>query len=160
VRVSLEDESLIKKPYIFIIIGVIIVAGATSYFVLSSLDSSPPPSCTNVGKTVTFTIFESDTGAMEGMNGSYNEFYKGVYTWPVMKVQCNDTVVIHLENVNSSEDHGFQIIYYFNTGIALSPGQSHKITFKATKIGNFPVLCNIECSIHPFMQSGELIVTS
>jgi heme/copper-type cytochrome/quinol oxidase subunit 2 len=159
-RVS-KDGSLIKRPYIFIIVAIIIIGGVASLFAFNSLSTpNKTPDCTNVGKTVNFTIIESDTGAMEGMNGSYNQFYKGVYTWPVMKVQCNDIVHILIENRNSSEDHGFAIIHYFNAGVALSPGQSYTKTFVANKIGNFPVFCNIECAIHPFMQNGELIVTS
>ena len=149
---------MIKKPYIFIIITVIIITGITSYFVFD-----PPangPSCTNVGKTVNFTIIESDYGPNEGMNGSYNQFYKGVYTWPVIKVQCNDTVVIHVLNMNSSEDHGFAIIYYFNAGVSIAPGKSFTKSFVANKVGNFTIFCDIECAIHPFMQNGELVVSS
>jgi FtsP/CotA-like multicopper oxidase with cupredoxin domain len=117
------------------------------------------------GKTDYFTIIEEDPCpndcALAGMNGSYFKNPAGP-PWPVMNVHIGDTVVITVINNKSSfEPHGFGIDHYLPApGLTLSPGESHTITFVANEAGSFRVYCTIECSIHPLMQNGRLIVSS
>jgi FtsP/CotA-like multicopper oxidase with cupredoxin domain len=122
---------------------------------------------TSNNSTVYMTIYESDRGAMAGMNGSV---YKGATAnWPVVSVKQGQTVVIRVENLanESSEPHGFVIDHYFNSpvgnapaGVELYPGQSYTVKFVATQTGTFKMYCSVFCTIHPFMQNGELIVRS
>ncbi len=115
--------------------------------------------------TVQFTIYESDTGPMEGMNGSA---YHGTSNWPVIQVHLCQTVTILVKNVNSSEPHGFAIDHYFDElngasnvpGVELNPGQSFTVQFVADELGTFRMYCSVFCAIHPLMQNGQLIVSS
>lgn len=118
--------------------------------------SSPSSTGTSSSsKTVYFTIIESDSGATEGMNGSA---YHLSSVWPVLTVLQGETVVIHLQSVNSSEPHGFSIFHYFNQGVALEPGASYTVKFVANEPGTFLITCPIFCTIHPLMDHGEFIV--
>lgn len=109
------------------------------------------------GTTVHFTIIETNSGPLEGINGSYYHPLPPGPPWPVMTVDHGERVIIHVIN-NGTEPHGFAIIHYFSAGVAISEGQSYDVSFIANQIGNFTVFCRIECSIHPFMQNGLLIV--
>jgi heme/copper-type cytochrome/quinol oxidase subunit 2 len=107
------------------------------------------------GNIVQFTIYESDKGSMEGMNGSALHFAE---TWPVITVQKGDTVIIHLISENASEPHGFTIDHYFFPGVALWPGGRYTVKFVASQAGDFVITCLIFCAIHPLMDHGEFIV--
>ena len=52
------------------------------------------------------------------MNGSA---YHIEVPWPVINVHQNQTVVIHIFNCASSEQHGLAITRYFNGGVILQP---------------------------------------
>ena len=105
---------------------------------------------------VYFTIIESDTGPMEGMNGSA---FHVTQAWPVIHVQINQTVIIHIESVHSSETHGFTITNYFDPGVALLPGGTYTVKFVANKAGTFLITCLVFCALHPLMDHGELVVS-
>lgn len=107
--------------------------------------------------TAFFLIVEADIGtSYTGINGSY---YHQDTNWPVITVYQGQQVTIHVLNCpQSPEPHGFAIGFYFNSGVALSPGQSDTITFVASTTGRFTVFCNIFCAIHQYMQNGELLV--
>ena len=78
---------------------------------------------------------------------------------PVMNVTLGETVVIHVVNNDTTEDHGFTISYYYPGGLILSPGKCYDVTFTANKLGTFSVFCQIFCIPHiPWMQNGELNV--
>ena len=111
------------------------------------------------GHALYFTIIESDPpDPLAGMNGSY---YKPLTAqWPVIQVHQGDTVIITVINNDSREVHGFAIVHYDNRGFSLAPGQRHVVSFVADEVGSFRIYCNVFCAIHPYMQNGELIVSS
>ena len=86
---------------------------------------------TSSSKTVYFTIFESDRGNFEGMNGS--AFHLGE-AWPVMEVNVGDTVIIRIISMNASEVHGFTITHYFDSGVGLLPGGQYTVKFIASEV--------------------------
>ena len=166
-----------KKPlFIVAIVAVVVVASVLGLYASPSFhitSSSSPNPCTALMKengsapgianesssnsTAYFTIIESDPGSIyEGMNGSA---YHMSTQWPVLEVEQGQNVVIHVYNCASSESHGFSITHYFNSGVAVAPGQSYILGFTADQAGDFRVFCSIFCAIHPLMQNGELIVT-
>lgn len=102
-------------------------------------------------------IVEADIGTTyEGINGS--AFHQNT-NWPIITVYQGQSVTVHVLNCpQSPEPHGFAIGHYFNSGVSLSPGQSFTFTFVADATGRFTVFCNIFCSIHQYMQNGELLV--
>ena len=142
---------------IIIILILVFAVGITAVLSYEGLFNTTSSRTTS--QTVYFTIIENDPpNAMAGMNGSY---YKGASTnWPIINVHTGDRVVITVINNASSEPHGFGIDHYEpSPGLTISPGQEQTITFVANQAGTFRVYCTIECSIHPLMQSGELIVS-
>lgn len=117
------------------------------------------------GSHAYFLIVESDPSSpYAGINGSY--YVPPTTQWPIMRVKVGQVVSIHVINCASSEPHGFQISYYDDIQqngrlnlITIPAGQSYNVTFTATKAGTFRVYCGIECSIHPLMQNGALVVS-
>ncbi len=59
------------------------------------------------------------------------------------------------------QSHGFQITHYYDSSVTtVEPGQVLKVpTFVASQTGTFQIYCEIFCSIHIYMQSGQLIVS-
>ncbi len=136
--------------------SVIVFSHAGSLMPSSSGQPSPSSSSSHV---LYFTIIESDPpDPLAGMNGSY---YKPLTTqWPVIRVHQGDTVIITVINNDSREVHGFAIVHYDDRGFSLAPGQRHTISIVANEVGSFRMYCNVFCAIHPYMQNGELIVSS
>jgi FtsP/CotA-like multicopper oxidase with cupredoxin domain len=80
--------------------------------------------------------------------------------WPVMNATVGQTVKVEVCNVDV-EAHGFQIAHYVDSSInVVGPGESLNFTFVANQQGTFQIYCAIPCSIHFFMQFGQLRVTA
>ena len=144
---------------IIIVITVTIVLAISAITVFSYEGAFKTNTTPSTGKIDRFTIIESDPpNSLAGMNGSY---YKGAATtWPIIKVHVGDTVIITIFNNGSSEPHGFGIDHYEPApGLTISAGQTQTLTFVADQTGTFRIYCTIECSIHPLMQNGELVVS-
>jgi FtsP/CotA-like multicopper oxidase with cupredoxin domain len=78
---------------------------------------------------------------------------------PVVQVSRGTTLNITVRNIDK-QAHGFQVAHYFdNTIEVIAPGQSLNVSFVADATGTFKIYCDIPCSIHWAMQSGELIVS-
>jgi hypothetical protein len=76
----------------------------------------------------------------------------------LLQYQQGGTVNLIICNFDPVETHGFAISHYFDVGVTLRPGESHKISFVAKDTGAFTVYCNVLCSVHPLML-GKLVVT-
>ncbi len=141
-----------------VIIAIVLVAVAASGAVLTAtalgvfnrLNCLLNPS-TSTGQ-VHFTVVMSSQGFNESMTHYPN-------SWPVLNVAACQTVTIHLVNQDTSDSHGFAITHYFTRGVALKPGQTYDVAFRATQTGTFLVYCNILCPIHIYMLNGKLNVS-
>jgi heme/copper-type cytochrome/quinol oxidase subunit 2 len=94
------------------------------------------------------------------VNGYNDSIDHGVpqNSWPIITVQKGTTVTVTLCNADV-QPHGFQITNYHDSPIeSLAPGKSLTLTFVANMTGTFRIYCSIFCTVHGFMQSGELIV--
>jgi hypothetical protein len=81
-------------------------------------------------------------------------------SWPVITVQKGSTVNITVCNTDV-QPHGFQITHYFDRYIeSVAPGSVIHVSFVADVNGTFRIYCSIFCTIHVFMQNGELVVLS
>jgi hypothetical protein len=95
-----------------------------------------------------------------GYNDSVLEGAGPAKAWPVITVAQASVVNITVCNVDTSQAHGFQISNYYDSEIvSVDPGQILKVSFVATKEGTFTIYCAIFCSIHLFMEYGQLRVT-
>ena len=112
------------------------------------------PSANGAGSTaksqVTFTLVASRTG----YNGSVNMGSP----WPLMTVRQGQTVTIQVKNDDPVEPHGFTVTHYLDSGVTLRPGETYTLTFLADQKGTFRANCNIFCTIHVYMQNGQLAV--
>jgi len=79
--------------------------------------------------------------------------------WPVVRVHLGDFVKFIVCNQDQTQAHGFAIQTYFDSGVALAPGDAVRIEFQATLPGTFVIYCNIFCTVHVFMV-GRLIVSN
>ena len=97
-----------------------------------------------------------------GYNDSILEGASPGKAWPVITVQQGQTVNITVCNIDKTQSHGFQISNYYDGSIvAVGPDVVlHVPPFVADKVGTFQIFCAIFCSIHLFMQYGQLRVTA
>ena len=80
-------------------------------------------------------------------------------SWPIIHVKKGSTVNIVVCNADL-QSHGFQITHYLDSSIkTIIPGQVIKISFVADQAGAFTIYCSIFCTIHVYMQNGQLLVT-
>jgi FtsP/CotA-like multicopper oxidase with cupredoxin domain len=95
-----------------------------------------------------------------GYNDSINQGAGLSKPWPVLAVKEGQTVSIEVCNVDA-EAHGFQVAHYVDGEVnVVEPGQVMNFSFVATQAGNFQIYCAIPCSIHFFMQFGQLRVSA
>jgi FtsP/CotA-like multicopper oxidase with cupredoxin domain len=94
------------------------------------------------------------------INGFNDSIEHGAPTtsWPVITVKQGTTVDITVCNADH-QAHGFQITHYFDSNIeTVDPGQVVHVKFVANSVGTFDIYCSIFCSIHIYMQNGQLQV--
>lgn len=96
----------------------------------------------------------------EGYNDSILEGAGPSKLWPVINVTLGQDVKITVCNVDPTQAHGFQVGNYFDKTIeSVTPGQVLNVSFIADKAGDFPIYCDIFCTIHLFMEYGMLRVS-
>ncbi len=130
--------------------AIAVVVGLVSGATLIALYSNVPAGTTSTTRQVSVTIVMSH----QGFNGS-------AFTtppWPVLSVHQGETVTIRLENEDPVEAHGFAISHYLDGGVTVRPGETYSFSFVADQQGTFTVYCNIFCTVHVYMQKGQLIV--
>lgn len=134
-----------------VLIALIVASGLyIGYYFLSGPGRTP---------NISFTIIASDQGfnnskTIAGLNG----------TWPTMTVHLGDLVRIHVSNFDPVEPHGFAIAHYLDgsTGpkpITVGTHSTVDVTFIVDQPGTFKVYCDIFCTVHAYMQRGQLIVS-
>ena len=101
-----------------------------------------------------FLIIASSNGYNDSIhNGA------GQRPWPIINVQKGTNVTISVYNADH-QAHGFQVLHYFDSSIeTVAPGQTVTVSFVADEAGTFRIFCSIFCTVHVYMQSGELVVT-
>lgn len=113
----------------------------------------PPPSpCSGAPVHIsTFTIIES----LNGLNDSAH--HSG--SWPVATVHQCDSVTVTIIN-QDFQAHGFAIASYSNAAVEIVGGNTQRLTFQATRTGQFRMYCAIPvvCTVHSIMQNGLLSV--
>ncbi len=102
-----------------------------------------------------FLIVASQTGFNDSVDHGVPQ-----NSWPVIKVGLGQNVTILVCNADRSQPHGFQISHYYDARlISIPSGQLLTVAFIADSAGTFRVYCDIPCSVHWAMQSGELVVS-
>jgi FtsP/CotA-like multicopper oxidase with cupredoxin domain len=140
-----------------IIMSAVVVVGVAGILLMQSPNSQPtgplPSGCTKPAGG--FLIIASKLGYNDSVD-------HGVPSkpWPVITVNQGQRVDITVCNTDI-QAHGFQVAHYFDSTIeSIAPGQAVHVSFVADQPGDFQIYCSIFCSVHAFMQSGQLRVLS
>lgn len=134
------------------VLGLGVIYGTRASGAVTTSEIALPPGC--VRPADGFLVIQSEYGYNDSIlqGAGYSK------PWPVMTVNEGQTVSIEVCNVGD-EAHGFQIQNYVDSVInVVPPGGVMNFTFVASKAGNFLIYCAIPCSIHFFMQFGQLRV--
>lgn len=151
-----------------LILAVITLAGvvASSAVLVGGFNSSQgavvelptmklPPGCTRPegGYLIIMSKYGYNDSVLEGAGPTKS--------WPVITVAQGSLVNITVCNADTTQAHGFQIsAYYDNAIVGVDPGKVIDVSFVATIAGNFRIYCAIFCTIHLFMEYGQLRVTA
>jgi len=145
---------------VLVIVAVIGAGAVASLYVLTlgkgaSENNGLPPGCTKPADG--FLIVASHLGYNDSEQHGAGITPGAV--WPEMTVTQGQTVNITVCNTDV-QAHSFEIGYYEQAQAnTLVPQQVLHFQFVASRTGTFQVYCEIPCSIHIYMQSGELVVT-
>ena len=131
-------------------LSIVAIAALIAAATFLALNPSADGARSTAKSQVTFTLVASRTG----YNGSVNM----ESPWPLMTVRQGQTVTIQVKNDDPVEPHGFTVTHYLDSGVTLRPGETYTLTFLADKKGTFRVYCHIFCTIHVYMQNGQLKV--
>jgi len=150
----------LQRSGLLIVAGTFLLAGGLFYVILLH-----PPTGTHATTTIngaactsysnSFTIVESESG--------YNDSIAAgapAKPWPILCAEEGEQIKITIINQDTVEPHGFAISNYLEAGITTLPGHTDTITLVADRAGDFKVYCNVICAIHPYMQSGVLVIAS
>jgi len=101
-----------------------------------------------------FLIVASSLGYNESMaHGAPTQ------SWPVMAIPAGSNVTITVCNTYQ-QAVGFQVVHYLQDRVeSVAPGHALTVSFVADEKGTFTIYCGIFCSIHLYLQGGELRVT-
>jgi FtsP/CotA-like multicopper oxidase with cupredoxin domain len=148
----------------FLVVGILaaVVIGSVVSFYWPSL--SAPANQAPVTQRAVDCVKPSDyfliIANLGGFNDSVTHLEKSPNEpWPVVRVHKGDRVNIMVCNTDDYSPHGFAIEHYLDTGVALMPHETFHVSFTADQAGNFTIYCNIFCPVHPYMLSGQLVVT-
>jgi len=134
-------------------IVLVTLPGLNNVSTRSSSSGLLPPGC--VRPSGGFLIIASELGFNDSIDHDVPTNW-----WPVLQAHQGQNVTIVVCNVDPTQAHGFQIEEYYQTGtVAIAPGQVLRVSFIADKSGTFKIYCNIPCTVHWAMQSGELVVS-
>ena len=149
----------VQKLGLLIIVATLALAAAVLYY-SSQHPFSPSQQARDVSGvnctsyTNTFTVVASQSGYNDSIaHGAPSK------SWPVLCAKAGEEVTITVVNSDSVEPHGFAIAGYLDAGVTVLPGKTDTITFYAGSPGDYKVYCNVICAVHPFMQSGVLVLS-
>jgi FtsP/CotA-like multicopper oxidase with cupredoxin domain len=152
---------LLNKLVLVGILAAVIVGSVVSFYWPSlSTPANPPPVTERAAICVKPPGYFLIVANLGGFNDSVTHLQKSPNEpWPVVRVHRGDRVNIMVCNTDDYSPHGFAIEHYFDTGVALMPHETFRFSFVAGQAGTFTMYCTIFCPVHPYMLSGQLIVS-
>jgi FtsP/CotA-like multicopper oxidase with cupredoxin domain len=156
-----RGRALLNKFLLVGILSAVVVGSVVSFYWPSlSTPANPPPVTQIATACVKPPGYFLIIAGLGGFNDSVAHIQKSPNEpWPVIRVHRGDKVNILVCNTDDYSPHGFAIEHYLDAGVALMPHETFRVSFLATQTGTFTIYCNIFCPVHPYMLSGELIVT-
>jgi FtsP/CotA-like multicopper oxidase with cupredoxin domain len=150
----------VNKIVIISVLAALIIGSVAGFYWPSLNTLANPQPSTQRADCVTPPGYFLITADITGYNDSVSHIQQHPNDpWPVIRVSRGDRVNILICNLDDYSPHGFAIDHYLDVGVALMPHESYRVSFIADQDGTFTIYCNIFCPVHPYMQTGELIVT-
>ena len=152
--------TLLNKLFIVSVLGALVIGSVVSFYWPSLNTPAYQTPSTQTSPCVRLPGYFLLIADLTGYNDSVDHMQKYPdQPWPVINVHRGDLVRILVCNIDDYSPHGFAIQHYFDVGVALMPHDSYRVSFVADQDGTFTMYCNIFCPVHPYMQTGELIVS-
>ena len=150
----------VQKLGLLIIVATLALAGAVLYY--SSQHPFSPSQQAKAVSDLNCTSYTNTFTVVASQSGYNDSIARGAPSkpWPVLCARAGEQITITVVNVDSVEPHGFAIAGYLDAGVTVLPGKTDTITFYASSPGDYKVYCNVICAIHPFMQSGVLVLAT
>jgi hypothetical protein len=149
---------------VVLLVGLLTLGGTVGLYLLSK-GNAPTTSSTGSNQPLPAGCVKPAGGFLiiasaSGYNDSI-EHGAPAKSWPILDVAQGQNVTIVVCNVDH-QSHGFQIEHYYDSSeVTVQPGEVLRVpSFVATEAGNFEIICDIPCTIHPYMQSGLLTVSA
>jgi nitrous oxide reductase len=148
----------VQRSSLLIVATTIILAAGLFYVIVAH-----PPSGTHATTSIgngNCTSYSNSFVVVADESGFNNSIAHGAPAkpWPILCAQEGEQIKITVVNDDTVEPHGFAVSDYLEAGITVLPQHSQVITFVADRAGDFKIYCNVICAIHPYMQSGVLVV--
>ena len=147
-----------QKLGLVIVVATFCLAGAVLY-VAAQHPFTPSQAARNVSGinctsyTQEFTIIATQSGYNDSIGHGAPSKH-----WPILCAHAGEEVTITVVNEDNVEPHGFAVAGYLDAGITVLPLKTETISFYASTPGDYRVYCNVICAVHPFMQSGVLVL--
>ena len=139
-----------RQRTIVAVIVVFLIAGSAAGVLLTLGGGGTGPT----GKVQNFLIVITVKGYNDSIDHGVPE-----NSWPIIQVASGTTVNITIVN-DDHQAHGFQVAHYFDSTVeTIAPGQTVNVNIVADETGSFRMYCEIFCTIHAYMQNGELLVS-
>jgi heme/copper-type cytochrome/quinol oxidase subunit 2 len=150
----------VQKTGLLLVVLTLAVAGAVLY--IAAEHPYTPSQGASAVKGVNCTSYADDFTVVASQSGYNDSIGHGApgKVWPVLCARAGQTVTITVVNEDTVEPHGFAISGYLSAGVTVLPGKSTTLTIDASAPGDFKIYCNVICAVHPYMQSGLLVVAA
>jgi hypothetical protein len=154
----LREETKLRANRRTLVVLIVVSAAvaailSTTYVAdLGRSSSSLPPGCNKPAGG--FLIIASNAGFNDSEgHGAPSQ------VWPIITVKQGSTVTVTVCDTDR-QAHSFQIGHYLEgSQNTMVPGQVLQFSFVAAQAGTFQIYCEIFCTIHIYMQNGQLRVT-
>jgi hypothetical protein len=141
-------------------VAALLVGSVVSYYWPLYATPANPPQTTRTASCLRPPGYFLIIANLQGFNDSVDHLLKAPnQPWPVIRVHEGDRVNILVCNMDDYSPHGFAIQHYLDGGVALMPHDTFRVSFIADQVGTFTIYCTIFCPVHPYMLSGQLIVS-
>jgi len=156
---------MFAKSDIIFVIGLIIVLGGVTFFVVTKLRKADIQQTENNAAELSISNAAREEKRGNALDtapsdGAVKEFNITAKQWSfdpsVIEVKKGDTVTLNITSVDVL--HGI-VIEAFSVNTNLQPGKTVTVTFTADRTGSFPFFCSVICGDGHFDMIGKVVVT-
>jgi heme/copper-type cytochrome/quinol oxidase subunit 2 len=150
----------VQKSALLIVLATLAVAAGVLYY--SSQHPFTPSQQAESVSGINCTSYADAFTVVASQSGYNDSIAHGAPSkpWPVLCAKAGTEITITIVITDSVEPHGFAVAGYLDAGVTVLPGKTETISFYAGSPGDYKVYCNVICAVHPYMQSGVLVLSA